>query len=76
MCPILPNITNGSVDLSNGTVVGAIATYSCVPGYILEGDNRRTCQSNGQWNGREPFCRSKLSKFQVRINNFNCFILF
>jgi len=55
MCPVLSNITNGRGE-SSGTVVGATATYTCVTGYILEGNKRRVCQSNRKWDGREPSC--------------------
>ena len=58
MCTNLPDIPNGSVELS-GTGVGATATYTCITGYILEGNSQRTCQNSGQWSDQEPSCRSK-----------------
>ena len=64
MCEDLPNITNGQVVLT-GRFVNAIATYSCNPGYILEGNKRRVCQRNGQWSGSVPSCRSKLASFCI-----------
>lgn len=42
-----------------GTTPGSIATYSCMPGYVLVGDKIRTCQENGEWTGIAPFCRRK-----------------
>ena len=54
-CSDLNNPNNGQVSLS-GTTIGSTASYSCDAGYELEGDKTRTCQSNGQWSGREPSC--------------------
>ena len=62
MCDNLNNITNGRVELS-GNFVGAIATYFCVTGYNLVGNKQRVCQGNGQWDGVEPSCKSKLLSF-------------
>lgn len=42
-----------------------MATYSCNNGYILEGENTRTCQDSGLWSGSEPSC----CKWQ-NTNNF------
>ena len=33
-----------------------MAIYSCNSGYSLDGLERRTCQSDGQWLGIEPKC--------------------
>ena len=56
-CSDLDNPDNGQVFLS-GTTIGATASYSCSAGYELIGDRTRTCQSNGQWSGGEPSCKS------------------
>ena len=58
MCGALFDIDNGRVEL-NGQFVGAIANYSCVTGYLLEGNERRTCQLDGEWSGQEPSCNSE-----------------
>lgn len=42
-CVSLQNPENGHVDLSAGTSVGAIATYSCNAGYTLFGAPSSTC---------------------------------
>lgn len=39
-----------------GEGFGAIARYSCIPGYTLVGGASRTCQSDGYWSGRAPTC--------------------
>ena len=54
-CDRLSDIRNGRVDLT-GTSVGSTATYSCNQGFALIGGATRTCQSNGEWSGEEPFC--------------------
>ncbi len=62
VCPDLSSLTNGeSVGYNNmGTMnnrpVGAVATYTCVDGYMLNGEATRTCQSTGMWDGSEPSC--------------------
>jgi CUB/sushi domain-containing protein len=35
---------------------GAIARYTCLPGYELVGDYSRTCKSDGYWSGESPHC--------------------
>lgn len=39
-----------------GKGFGAIARYSCSPGYILIGSVSRTCKSDGVWSGETPVC--------------------
>ena len=51
--------TNGRVNTSTGTSVGDVARYSCDTGYTRNGLAERTCQTNGQWNGSVPTCRSE-----------------
>ena len=57
-CGDLDDPENGQVVLT-GTTLRSIATYSCSVGYVLVGEQTRTCQANGQWSGRAPFCRRK-----------------
>jgi len=53
-CPALPSILNGNVILAtNGSVT--MATYICVPGYVLAGDTSRNCEA-GLWLGSQPTC--------------------
>ena len=42
------------------TTFQAIATYSCISGYSLVGDSKRTCQANGSWSGQIPKCNREL----------------
>ncbi|XP_075416413.1 sushi, von Willebrand factor type A, EGF and pentraxin domain-containing protein 1 isoform X2 [Tenrec ecaudatus] len=46
---------NGSVRGSSYGYLSVIY-YECNPGYILNGTERRTCQENKNWDGREPVC--------------------
>lgn len=45
--------------MSQGNLVNSVATYNCNPGYQLEGNIERTCQSNGKWTGFDPTCVGK-----------------
>ena len=44
---------NGAVQLS---AKNQIATFSCGPGYQLEGNSTHVCQQSGEWSGQLPFC--------------------
>ena len=52
---------------SNGGVSDAITTegstvvYSCDSGFVLCGDENRTCLSTGMWSGSVPDCISEFS---------------
>ena len=64
-CSGLPNPANGQVTLS-GIIEGSTATYMCDVGYILDGDEIRTCVRNsatipGDWSDSEPTCISELN---------------
>nr|XP_060465550.1 sushi, von Willebrand factor type A, EGF and pentraxin domain-containing protein 1 [Panthera onca] len=51
-----PNpVMNGSVKGSNYTYL-SVVFYECNPGYVLNGNERRTCQQNKNWDGNEPIC--------------------
>ena len=56
-CAALDHPKNGFVS-SSSTVDGGTAAYSCKPGFVLEGEDTRTCTSAGNWSGTEPTCRS------------------
>ena len=56
-CAALDHPKNGFVS-SSSTVEDGTATYSCKPGFVLEGEDTRTCTSAGNWSGTEPTCRS------------------
>jgi hypothetical protein len=58
-CGMLGNPINGDV-ITNGTVLGSLASYSCRAGYELEGDATRVCQPNRSWSNTEPTCLGRL----------------
>ena len=59
-CDRLDNPSNGHVILT-GVTVNSVATYICSSGFVLVGEDTRTCQPNGEWSGQEPVCSRKLS---------------
>ena len=64
MCPNLVNPANGMVVVA-GMSVGDIATYTCDPGFELEGVTTQTCQSDGTWSGIPPWCESTIGKRKI-----------
>ena len=56
MCGNLTVPENGRLTLSDGTLFGSKAAYSCFIGYILNGTNVRLCTANGTWNDTDPSC--------------------
>ena len=55
-CGPLTTPTNGTVDLSGGTVYQSIAYYSCNIRHKLSGAATRICQADGTWSGNPPTC--------------------
>ena len=41
------------------TVYTSEIRFSCTTGYTLQGSDRRTCQSNGEWSGSPPQCNRR-----------------
>ena len=42
--------------LLDNIVIGSVATYSCNEGFVLLGNQNRTCLPNGEWSGETPAC--------------------
>lgn len=55
-CEVLTNTTKRLVKF-RGVIIGAVAMYSCVTGYSLEGNGLRKCNNNEKWSGSEPSCK-------------------
>nr|XP_008267988.1 inactive serine protease PAMR1 isoform X1 [Oryctolagus cuniculus] len=36
--------------------VGTIVSFFCNNSYVLSGPEKRTCQQNGEWSGKQPIC--------------------
>ncbi|XP_068234778.1 uncharacterized protein [Palaemon carinicauda] len=60
-CPPPDNIAHGFIEVANHRGVygyGTVATYSCSPGYLLKGNNTRSCDHTGRWTNESPFCQA------------------
>ncbi|XP_043572153.1 sushi, von Willebrand factor type A, EGF and pentraxin domain-containing protein 1 isoform X1 [Chiloscyllium plagiosum] len=55
-CGSPPSPSNGNVLAGNHTFQ-SVANYSCSFGFLIEGDQTRTCLANGSWSGEMPECR-------------------
>ena len=53
-CETLDSILNGKI--TGNTTYGSIVTYSCNPGYGLNGSSVRLCRSDKSWSGSPPTC--------------------
>ncbi len=53
-CPVIAPPANGRVLIDGLTV-----TYTCNPGYTLNGSVTRTCEDDGTWSLTAPTCESK-----------------
>ena len=60
-CGYPGNVTNGTVDVFEGTKLNPRATvwYTCDEGFILNGSWSRTCGSDGRWSGTTPTCQGE-----------------
>ncbi|KAJ7383495.1 hypothetical protein OS493_027659 [Desmophyllum pertusum] len=57
-CGPLSAPMNGSSS-GDSTVFPNSVLFKCDPGFLLNGSSRRTCQSNGTWNGLTTVCVAK-----------------
>ena len=58
------------------TVYTSEVLYYCSLGYTLQGSDRRTCQSNGEWNGHLPKCTCMFSSFSKKgIRWYLCIVM-
>ena len=58
-CGTLVDPDNGMVDITEGTILGNTALYTCFEGFRLVGQESRTCAMSGRWTGSEPICERK-----------------
>ena len=54
-CPVPKSIPIGSVT-TTGLTYGSLAIYSCPKNYLVDGYQKRQCQSDGTWTGTPPKC--------------------
>ncbi|XP_064386164.1 uncharacterized protein LOC135334777 [Halichondria panicea] len=71
-CPDLTKPANGMISYNMGTAslrpVDTVATYTCDPGYTLNGDTTNTCRSDGVWSGSAPTCGATCPDLTVPAN--------
>lgn len=61
LCKAAKPMRNGQVTYEGGdTTIGSTTLYTCMEGYSLTGNRRRTCLQHGSWSGMEPICESKI----------------
>ena len=77
-CDVLDTIENGYIEYSDGTVYQSVATYNCHIGHNLamNGDEMRTCGSDGMWNGTAPMCDSESKFYNMGLLCYNTFTFF
>lgn len=48
----------GGPGLINGRYakVGTVVSFFCNNSYVLSGNEKRTCQQDGEWSGKQPIC--------------------
>uniref|UniRef100_A0A8D2JQ66 Inactive serine protease PAMR1 n=1 Tax=Sciurus vulgaris TaxID=55149 RepID=A0A8D2JQ66_SCIVU len=48
----------GGPGLLNGPYIkiGTVVSFFCNNSYVLSGNEKRTCQQNGEWSGKQPIC--------------------
>ena len=65
VCPELMDLVNGTImynmETINNRSVGTVATYTCNPGYTLNGDNTTICESGGSWSESDQTCEGWLA---------------
>lgn len=54
-CPSL-QVTDGYVNTTDGKRYGSVASYKCTSGFILVGDENRTCEDDSMWSGTDSIC--------------------
>ena len=68
VCQDLGVLVNGRIeylpDTTDPYLEGTEATHICNPGFVLEGNEIRTCQNNSMFDGTPPTCVREL-KSQV-----------
>ena len=64
VCPLVNPIPHGGMNADRSPVPGTggrypvdtVITYTCDNGYLLRGEDKRTCLRSGEWDHPEPSC--------------------
>lgn len=73
LCPRPPPLMDGSWEANVPQVhggpfqVGRKITFSCLSGFVLEGNQMIECLTNSTWSGSVPVCESNELKWRYRI---------
>ncbi len=59
-CGSLDAPDNGAVNMVSSNVE-SIARYQCNSGFVLVGENSRTCLISGVWSDSDPICQGKIN---------------
>ena len=54
---------NGNVNLTEKTTIGSQAIFSCDAGFVMIGEETRTCQLTG-WSGSNPICGMSIKNYE------------
>ena len=75
MCAALSAPSNGAVSTGKQEApYGTVATFTCSPGFTLNGNDKRSCTGSGPrgtWTGSQPSCNG--NKHTVPINIYFIF---
>ncbi|XP_022100203.1 sushi, von Willebrand factor type A, EGF and pentraxin domain-containing protein 1-like isoform X2 [Acanthaster planci] len=55
-CGSPAEIENGGVSMTSGSTFGSVVLYSCLEGYVMQGNASVVCQAGGQWGNEKPVC--------------------
>lgn len=62
-CPLLKAPENGQINCSNSEpVYNSQCYFTCNQGYSLDGHELLTCDTYGNWTGKNPTCQGKRNK--------------
>ena len=65
-CGPLDAPDNGAVNFVTSNVE-SIARYQCNSGFVLVGENTRTCLLSGVWSDSDPICQGKIDHYESSI---------
>lgn len=66
----ISGLANGQVSPSPSSPVGKTVEYFCNQGYVLEGVDKRRCQSDGTLSGLKPSCRRGMNLYVLILDMF------
>ena len=66
-CGSVDNFPHGEVRIVDGTTYGATMYFVCVDNYVLVGEHKTTCTSEGQWFSI-PECYDTCELVTITIN--------